>query len=569
MKNTLSDISHIERLVEQGRYLEARALIEEAIQQKSTIRLEQLYALALSKSGMPELAREVLEKTYSQNQEDAETAGILGGIYKVLFRQSEDSNYAVKSRDTYLKNFTLTGNYYNGINAATMSAIAGHARKGREIASEVISKLGDGKDLWEVATLGEAYLLSKNYEKAIEYYLKARQLAGTDWGKISSVYNQLWLIKHYMHVSADILKIFAPPAVASFVGHMIDHPDRMQPRFPESIQDAVKSSIKSAIKAQKIAIGYCSLACGGDILFAEAMEEMGGEVNIFLPFRRDDFVEASVAFAGQNWIDRFNTLMDKHPVTYLTEEGYEQHSDLFTMQSKVVLGATLIRSSMMHSEAYLLSVLSDYDLTRKEGGTRDNISLWPYPQKLINISPDNFVAGVLKDATIADKTKRQPPTTKRPALYMLVVDMETDNADELQKLFELVQNKLEGEVVPPLAFCIQDNKLAAGFTGMRPLYDIVQSLQKSTKIDQKRLRLSISSGPVWLSDYHEKDKIQYKVMVGGSLDQILNSHRYAISGECIAFSPIAFELALHKIDRTFLSRVDIYGNMVDVYRLSH
>ena len=564
-----NEVSHIERLVEQGRYLEARALVETAIQQKPTARLEQLHALTLSKSGMPELAKDVLEKTYLQNQEDAETAGILGGIYKVLFRQTEDSNYAIKSRDTYLKNFTLTGNYYNGINAATMSAIAGQARKGREIATEVIGRVGDGKDLWEVATLGEAYLLSKNYEKAVEYYLKARQLAGTDWGKIGSVYNQLWLIKHYMHVPGDILKIFAPPAVASFIGHMIDHPGRTQPRFPESIQESVKGGIKSAIKSQKIAIGYCSLACGGDIIFAEAMEELGGEVNIFLPFKRDDFVEASVSFAGESWVNRFNSLMDKHPVTYLTQEGYENHSDLFAIQSKVVLGATLMRSAMTHSEAYLVSVLSDYDLTRKEGGTRDNLSLWPFPDKLINISPDNFTTGVVKDAIRTDGTKSQPMISERPALYTLVVDMTTEKEEELQKLFDTVQNKFEDEVVPPLACCIQSNKLIAGFTGMRPLYDIIQILQKSTKIDQKRLRMSISCGPVYISDYHEKDTVQYKAMAGTSVDNILASHQYAIPGECIAFSPIALELTLYNIDRTFVSRVAINDTMVDVYKLMH
>ncbi|HNP08012.1 MAG TPA: TRAFs-binding domain-containing protein, partial [Cyclobacteriaceae bacterium] len=248
-------IIDIEQLIEQGRYLEARSLTQTAIDENPSIRLQQLHALAVSKSGMPLQAKAFLEKLYKELPDEAETAGILGGIYKTLFKQTEDSEYAIQSRDTYLKNFSLTGSYYTGINAATMSAIAGQARKGREIAQEVIDKIGDSKSFWEIATLGEAYLLTKDNKKAIEFYQKARQLAGTDWGKVNSVHNQLWLIKHYMNVPSEILKIFSPPAVAAFVGHMIDKPDRINPRFPASIEDAVKAAIKASIRANKIAIG--------------------------------------------------------------------------------------------------------------------------------------------------------------------------------------------------------------------------------------------------------------------------------------------------------------------------
>jgi len=271
-------IQLLEKLVSSGRYLEARQLTTKlkGSQDVNQVRVDQLLALSLSKSGSPESALEHLEPVYRQHADDPETAGIMGGIYKDLFKKHQDSKYAILSRDTYLKNFQATKNFYPGINAATMSAIAGRAAQGREIASQVIALLNpQSTDFWELATLGEAHLLTKNRTQSVEFFIKARQLAGTDWGKVTSVYNQLWLLNHYAPVPKEIQKVFSPPAVVAFVGHMIDHPERTVPRFPASIESNVKEAIKGAIKTLNASIGYCSLACGGDILFAEAMEEAG------------------------------------------------------------------------------------------------------------------------------------------------------------------------------------------------------------------------------------------------------------------------------------------------------
>jgi len=526
--------------------------------------LQQLHALALSKGGMPGQAKGFLKKVHDQHPEEAETAGILGGIYKTLFKQTEDSEYAIQSRDTYFKNFSITGSYYTGINAATMSAIAGQARKGREIAQEVINKISDPKSFWEIATLGEAYLLTKDNAQSISLYQQARQLAGTDWGKVSSVYNQLWLIKHYMNVPSEILKIFSPPAVAAFVGHMIDRPDRSSPRFPSSIEDAVKAAIKASIRANKIAIGYCSLACGGDILFAEAMEEEGGEVNIFLPFNKADFIQESVAFAGDHWVDRFESLMSKHTVHYVTHEPYDNHADLFSMQSKVVLGFTLLRRGMIHSDAFLLSVLSDFDFTRLEGGTRDNMSLWPFQDKIINISPDNYLSDSRGGKN--EPSKNKPAQHVRPALYTLVID--TEEADEWQTILGIIQGAMEGAVVPPLASCTQGTFLIIGFSALRPLWDFVTVLDKTSGVSLALLRLSINGGPITLDDFHEKDAIQYKKMSGVHVETAMNEHQFSIPGSCIALSPIAYELPLYKVEIELLSRVNMEkGEVVEVFKV--
>jgi len=103
----------LQDLVNHGRYLEARemALHLRNNSEADHERVDQLLALSLSKSGSPEDALAQLDLTYRRNPNDPETAGILGGIYKELFKKHLDSKYAVLSRDTYVKNFTVTKSY--------------------------------------------------------------------------------------------------------------------------------------------------------------------------------------------------------------------------------------------------------------------------------------------------------------------------------------------------------------------------------------------------------------------------------------------------------------------------
>ena len=90
--------TQIEALINQGRYVEARAMARVALTISPLLRVQQLYALAVSKSGIPKAALEFLEPIYRQQADDPETAGIMGGIYKEIFRKDQDTKYALLSR---------------------------------------------------------------------------------------------------------------------------------------------------------------------------------------------------------------------------------------------------------------------------------------------------------------------------------------------------------------------------------------------------------------------------------------------------------------------------------------
>jgi hypothetical protein len=102
-----------------------------------------------------------------------------------------------------------------------------------------------------------------------------------------------------------------------FSGHMVDKSDRPSPRFPPSLEPAVAGEIQSRLAdldAGPADIGVCSAACGSDILFDEAATARGVPLRIYLPFDVPTFLEKSVRFAGERWVERFQAVTARSTV---------------------------------------------------------------------------------------------------------------------------------------------------------------------------------------------------------------------------------------------------------------
>lgn len=533
----MDSVATIEDLINHGRFLEARSKAE-ILAGSGELRVRQLYALALSKSGAPEAARDYLEPVYKVNPDDPETAGILGSIYKELFKKNQQTTYALKSRDTYLSNFIKTKNYYTGINAASMSAMVMQNVKGKELAREIIASIEPTtKDFWELATLGEAYLLLKDKDKSIEFYLNARNIAGTDWGKVTSVHNQLWLLNHYLPVSKDVQRIFSPPEVVAFAGHMIDAPGRATPRFPVSIEAKVKDAIKSAIRTLHASIGYCSLACGADILFAEAMIEEGGEVVVLIPFEKNDFVNTSISFAGEEWVTRFEKLAAQFPVTFISQDKYGRNDDLFSLLGKAVFGSAVLRSKTYHQEPSLLTVLSEFDLKRKEGGTRDTVQMWPYPQRHTNINPSAMFNPSEIQSTISIDQPGLIAIGNRPVLYMASIELAGVLLMEKERIEKLINTIAEEQQFSFKIFSVLENSIIIALDTEIALMDVLRSIWNSTTPfkHEKPIRIGLHAAPVYLSAI--EDDV--------NMSNLKAISQFASAGSICATIGFASVLALH------------------------
>ncbi|MEM8567009.1 MAG: TRAFs-binding domain-containing protein, partial [Bacteroidota bacterium] len=198
--------NHIELLINSGLYQKAIHFLNSNLATDGdNLRYRQLLALCYSRSGALDQALEYFEPIFLQHRNDPETTGIMGGIYKRLFAEHQDQAWARKAAETYSNNFDLTGNYYPGINAASMFVMSGKASAGKELSKRIIEGLdNNSSDVWVNSTLAEAYLLIRERTLSKEFYLKTRKLIGNDWGALSSVYKQLWLLNHYISVPRDI-----------------------------------------------------------------------------------------------------------------------------------------------------------------------------------------------------------------------------------------------------------------------------------------------------------------------------------------------------------------------------
>jgi hypothetical protein len=114
-----------------------------------------------------------------------------------------------------------------------------------------------------------------------------------------------------------------------FSGHMIDADDRSRPRFPPEIEPQAALAIDAMLN--RLAIGAETLgitegACGGDLLFAEAMLARGAAVDMYLPFERQRFLRTSVDYrkhpsrVPDRWSQRFSRVL-AHPSVRCVENA--------------------------------------------------------------------------------------------------------------------------------------------------------------------------------------------------------------------------------------------------------
>lgn len=114
-----------------------------------------------------------------------------------------------------------------------------------------------------------------------------------------------------------------PRQVFLFSGHMVDKLDRTPPRFPPACEPKVAAEIAAKLTelgAGSLDLGITQGACGGDLLFAEAMLERGASLELRLPLAEETFLRESVEFTKDSsivpdhWRDRFLAVRDHRAV---------------------------------------------------------------------------------------------------------------------------------------------------------------------------------------------------------------------------------------------------------------
>ncbi|MEO5347259.1 MAG: TRAFs-binding domain-containing protein [Magnetococcus sp. YQC-9] len=311
--------------------------------------------------------------------------------WRLLGGEMHGNELLQKAAKAYNRAFLESGslNCFAAINAATLFFLFGNEGIGKRLAERVLALCAEktGKerdDYWVPATMGEASLLLRLEQEAVDCYALARKgaLKAGAMSALASMLRQLRLIERILPVPEAVIQSATPLRPAVFVGHMFDHPARPDARFPAAMAAPVADAIAEALERLQIGFGYSSLACGGDLLFVEALQKRPTHwCDIRLPFLEDDFMETSVAFAGERWVSRYELAKRRAiaaPESHfgcLTEEGYCGDPVLFSYASMYLEGMAVIKARELGVEPIMLAVIDPLSHSIS-GGALDNLTRW-------------------------------------------------------------------------------------------------------------------------------------------------------------------------------------------------
>ncbi len=397
------------RLLSIGEPLPARDAVTGALRHQrrkpGDTELRQLRALAHARLGETRRACRELEALAREPTDDPhlieETFSLLARTYKDQGFQYHATD-PTRARKCWMRSFrhyknaySKTGRYYSGINSATLALLLGSPRKARELAAPVYDDCRARWDLiesggesagddryWLAATMGEAALILGGFDDALRRYQKANEIGrhARRFADMGSTRHQLaTILLPRLRLDVDALdQLFPMPRLAVFTGHMIDRPDRRQPRFPAlpAAEEAVKSAIRAKLDEQDVLLGYASAALGSDILFLEAVRERGGETFVVLPYQKDLFCEDSVALLpGSSWVERFNKILASSKVETVSSHRLAFQGVPYEYANRVLHGMALTKAAQLDSSVVHLAVWDERP-GDGPGGTAETVERW-------------------------------------------------------------------------------------------------------------------------------------------------------------------------------------------------
>ncbi len=146
--------------------------------------------------------------------------------------------------------------------------------------------------------------------------------------------------------------------IVVFSGHMIDSASRAEARFPQHTAAAIGQRIAAEVDALGVGEAYGCAACGGDILFLEAVLARGGRVHIVLPCAVEEFRQVSVDFlAGSDWGQRFEAVMAKaSSIEILADQYAEDNGMAHECCNRVMVGLAAMKAAEQGGQPTLLAL---------------------------------------------------------------------------------------------------------------------------------------------------------------------------------------------------------------------
>lgn len=351
-------------------------------------------AFHLNRMGRVDEAIVKLEALLVDFPNDSEAIAYLGRIYKEMWTSSwknikqkskrlraafDAYHWLIKSVDTYLKGYRIDlNNYYPGVNALTLSAIAIHLadrfddetdpdpditwirKQFLELKGALVFALEtkvdvDTADYWTLISLAELRVLTADTTSTVvRSYRKALTASRRNLFFLQASLSQLEILlalgmrMDYVRAAIGILveemervgdgdNLFSSKKAGRkshsaegrtflLTGYMVDHAGKDKKTLPANKENELRNEInkvfdKLHIGPNDIAI-LPGLSAGSEIIFAEICIERGIHVDLHLPLAESAYIREFVSIGGDNWVDRFYKIRSNP----LSEEYYQKEN---------------------------------------------------------------------------------------------------------------------------------------------------------------------------------------------------------------------------------------------------
>ncbi len=438
-----------ESILQLGEPLMAYDVLAEGLKHwPSDLRLRQLLALALARSGSTVAANTLLNTLVEDGHQDEETIGLLARTHKDLWTQATDPALAEEhlrlAALRYYQAYDLTESTWAGINAATMACLMHQTEQAQRLARHIQVKCltwlqdtakATADPYWVLATLGEAALILGDLAAAEDFYHEAIESGQGRFGDFSSSRRNALLLGHHLGLnSSQIRQWFQIPKVVVFCGHMIDRLDRPQPRFPPELEPKVYAAICDRLQQLDARLGYASAACGADILFLEALQSLKGELHIVLPYAREEFIQDSVRIRPDGkWEKRFEQVMNNATEIIITSKRKLEYSPVvYEYASRFLHGLAKIRAEQLGTDLIPLTVWNG-EPGDGLGGTASTVNHWKEWNETVEV--------------IDLATLMEPPSVSLPISQMVASTVSTTSVPQSNETNQNLRALLFADVV--------------------------------------------------------------------------------------------------------------------------
>lgn len=341
-------------------------------------RLRYQMVRALAASGDSLGAMHLYEQLDLAAEGDVDSLALAGRIWKDEAFDHDGAERAAflrKAAAAYDHAFQASGADFPAINAASLYAMLGERERAAALAGPIAANAA-ADNYWDRATLVEALLLLGRGEEAIFHARAAQDGMGTRAGDRASTCRQIARLAASGAIAAEdaqtITSMLRPAPVGVYCGRMF--------REGGEGEANAAAAIKAALDAQPLSALIGPLACGADILFAEAALARGIDLTIILPFAEDDFIAQSVLSGGEAWLPRYRNCRDAAAmVHFASSAGFVSDDCQFILGSHTAMGLAKLRARELETTAIQLAVV-DPAIAARSGaeiaGTNADIALW-------------------------------------------------------------------------------------------------------------------------------------------------------------------------------------------------